>query len=142
MPDSKLWLIHEESGAIFQGSDKDIPGDGCVEELGPLVTGLRAELEGLLFARGWSARQIVDRTEEVAFADDSSPTEKMYIAGVCDGDGVVGVFAGPSSSVTEVLLHEPPPSHTNKPVFVFDANENKTHRWHWGRQDWIKINPK
>ena len=137
MPDSKLWLIHEESGAIFQGSGKDIPGDGCVEELGPLVTGLRAELEGLLFARGWSARQIVDRTEEVAFADDP-PKEVLYMAGTEDRR----MFAGPSPSQDDILSDFPPAEFDKQPIFVFDTNENKTHRWHWGRQDWIKINPK
>jgi hypothetical protein len=33
----------------------------------------------------------------------------------------------------------PQESEKGKIIFVFDEYGNKTHRWHWGRMEWLKI---
>ena len=58
-------------------------------------------------------------------------------------------FLPPSEITRKAFCLAPTPATPNPTeyaqgtlVFIFDAQGNRTHRWHWGRGAWIKINQK
>lgn len=80
-------------------------------------------------------------TKPVVSRRTKRPSQEMlYMAGVDNGDGKgLAMFAGPSPSLDDVLDTPVPENTNNKPVFVTDDKERKTHRWHYGRQEWVKL---
>ena len=87
----------------------------------------------------WVKEPAMDGSYAEKHKDKDAPIGQGYSVNSMLSDPDCGVFSKPRARRTRPPMQPPEVGKAGQVVFVEDEDGNRTHRWHWGRCEWVRI---